>query len=266
MAAAETPTVLEAVRALAPQIRSQIQHMEADRRLPPKLVQAMAEIGLFRLMIPKSLGGLEIDLVPALHIFEAVSQSDGSAGWCAMIGATGGTTRAFLTEAVAREIYASNPNVVTAGAIAPHGTAQPDVPGCRHWGDLGQQSAPALFSRRPYDHPARRCGFTDFRSGGENLVRAQNRISDAVEVNLQRARFRDRAFIQRFQPCKLQATLSICMVFCQEKLPRKSQTVCSTFPQLPSSGHASVGRRHWLMRLSGLCPRRAIWIWKSPQT
>lgn len=125
MAAAETRTVLEAVRALAPQIRSQIEHMEVDRRLPPELVQAMAEIGLFRLMIPKSLGGLEIDLVPALHIFEAVSQSDGSAGWCAMIGATGGTTSAFLTEAVAREIYASNPNVVTAGAIAPQGQAQP---------------------------------------------------------------------------------------------------------------------------------------------
>ena len=125
MPTAETTSILEAVRALTPQIQSQLEQMEADRRLPLELAQAMAKIGIFRLMIPKSLGGLEMDLVPALHIFEAVAQIDGSAGWCAMIGATGGTTSAFLTEKVAREIYASNPNVVTAGAIAPNGKAQP---------------------------------------------------------------------------------------------------------------------------------------------
>ena len=98
--------------------------MEADRRLPVELAQAMAELGIFRLMIPSSLGGLEMDLVPALRVFEAISQIDGSTGWCAMIGATGGTTSAFLSEEVAREIYASDPKVITAGAIAPYGQAQ----------------------------------------------------------------------------------------------------------------------------------------------
>ena len=122
---AKTTALLEATRALSPQIRSQTEQMEADRRLPLELVQAMAEIGLFRSMIPKSLGGLEMDLIPALHLFETVAEADGSAGWCAMIGATGGTTSAFLTEKVAQEIYGQNSNVVTAGAIAPNGTAQP---------------------------------------------------------------------------------------------------------------------------------------------
>ncbi len=126
-----TTDLLEAARALAPLIRSQMSQMETDRRLPPELAQAMAEVGLFRSMLPTSLGGLEMDLIPALHVFETVAQVDGSAGWCAMIGATGGTTSAFLTEEVAREIYASDPNVVTAGAIAPNGTAQPTDGGYR---------------------------------------------------------------------------------------------------------------------------------------
>ena len=126
-----TTDLLEAARALAPLIRSRMSQMETDRRLPPELAQAMAEVGLFRSMLPTSLGGLEMNLIPALHVFETVAQVDGSAGWCAMIGATGGTTSAFLTEEVAREIYASDPNVVTAGAIAPNGTAQPTDGGYR---------------------------------------------------------------------------------------------------------------------------------------
>ena len=117
-------TFLEAVRGLAPQIEARIAQMDADRRLPVELAQAMAELGVFRLMIPSSLGGLEMDLIPTLQVFEEISQIDGSAGWCAMIGATGGTTSAFLSEEVAREIYASDPNVITAGAIAPYGQAQ----------------------------------------------------------------------------------------------------------------------------------------------
>lgn len=122
---ADPQTFLEATRGLAPQIQARIAQMEADRRLPAELARSMAELGIFRLMIPRRLGGLEMDLVPALHVFEEVSQVDGSTGWCAMIGATGGTTSAFLSEEVAREIYASDPNVITAGAIAPYGQARP---------------------------------------------------------------------------------------------------------------------------------------------
>ena len=122
---ADPDTFLEVIRDLTPQIQTRIVQMEADRRLPAELARAMAELGIFRLMIPRRLGGLEMDLIPALHVFEELAQIDGSTGWCAMIGATGGTTSAFLSEEVAREIYASDPNVITAGAIAPYGQARP---------------------------------------------------------------------------------------------------------------------------------------------
>ncbi len=131
MNAVDPQTLLEAVRGLALHIQAQAAQMEADRRLSAELARSLAELGIFRLMIPRRLGGLEMDLVPALHIFEELAQIDGSTGWCAMIGATGGTTSAFLSEEVAREIYASDPKVITAGALAPYGQARPTDGGYR---------------------------------------------------------------------------------------------------------------------------------------
>ena len=128
---ADPQTFLEAIRGLTPHIQDRIAQMEADRRLPVELARSLAETGIFRLMIPRRLGGLEMDLIPVLHIFEELARIDGSTGWCAMIGATGGTTSAFLSEEVAREIYASDPHVITAGALAPCGQAQPIAGGYR---------------------------------------------------------------------------------------------------------------------------------------
>ena len=45
-------TWVEAVQALAPQIRDVAEEIEAARRLPQRLVKAMAEAGFFRLLTP----------------------------------------------------------------------------------------------------------------------------------------------------------------------------------------------------------------------
>jgi alkylation response protein AidB-like acyl-CoA dehydrogenase len=75
------------------------------------------------MLIPQSLGGLELDLLTILQIFEEMAKVDGSVGWCTMIGATGGLVSAYLPENIARTIYNSNPDVITGGALAPTGKA-----------------------------------------------------------------------------------------------------------------------------------------------
>jgi len=117
------PSLLDAARALAPQIRALVDQIENERRLPLPLVKAMAAAGIFRMLIPRKLGGLEVDVITMVRVFEEVSRVDGSAGWCAMIGATGGVVSAYLREDIAREIYGSDPEVVTGGALAPNGKA-----------------------------------------------------------------------------------------------------------------------------------------------
>ena len=54
--------MLEAARSLAPQIRAFADRIEAERELPRELFDTLADAGLFKLGLPRSLEGVEIDL------------------------------------------------------------------------------------------------------------------------------------------------------------------------------------------------------------
>jgi alkylation response protein AidB-like acyl-CoA dehydrogenase len=117
--------LLASVAALRPQIDQYRDQLEADRRLPAPLVAALTEAGVFRMLIPAALGGLELEPHAAIAVLEALATADGSVGWCAMIGATGGIFAGFLPEPGAREVYGSDSDVVTGGSFAPNGRAVP---------------------------------------------------------------------------------------------------------------------------------------------
>jgi indole-3-acetate monooxygenase len=114
---------VEAARALAPQIRAAGDEAERDRRLPNSLVAAFAREGLFRLWVPRSLGGEELDPMTFGRVLEEVSRADGAAGWCLAIGAGYGVLGGYLPAAAARELYGSDPHMRAAGALRPMGEA-----------------------------------------------------------------------------------------------------------------------------------------------
>jgi alkylation response protein AidB-like acyl-CoA dehydrogenase len=116
-------SLIDEARALATGIRERAEQIERDRRLPAELVHAMAEAGLFRMCVPRQLGGLEVDVATLVRAIEEIAYADGSAGWCVMIGATSGVVSAYLAEDAARAIYATGPEVVTGGVFAPFGKA-----------------------------------------------------------------------------------------------------------------------------------------------
>jgi alkylation response protein AidB-like acyl-CoA dehydrogenase len=70
-------SMLDVVKGLAPQIEAAVVEIEQLRRLPTSLVRAMADAGLFRLWIPRSLGGEEADPMALLRAVEEVSRIDG---------------------------------------------------------------------------------------------------------------------------------------------------------------------------------------------
>ena len=102
-------------------MRERAPEIEAARRLPPDLADAFTQAGLFRLVTPKSLGGLEVDVTTLFETIETMSAADGSAGWCLMIGASTAILAPYLPEAGAEEIYGRDQDVVTGGALAPRG-------------------------------------------------------------------------------------------------------------------------------------------------
>lgn len=130
-----TPSV-EAVRALGPLIREHAEAIEAERRLPEPVVRALAEAEVFRLLVPRQLGGLEADPLTACRIIEELATLDGSVGWCAMISAEYGLFAGLLPEEAAREIYADSRSIV-AGAFRPNGTARAVEGGYRAGGKWG---------------------------------------------------------------------------------------------------------------------------------
>lgn len=114
--------ILEAARALRPQIQAAAEEIERERRLPLPLVQAMKDAGIFRMPMPRAWGGPEVDPLTQVRIVEELSAADPSVGWCAMIGSDGGYFSAFLEDGVGRALY-PDLDLVTGSSTRPTGRA-----------------------------------------------------------------------------------------------------------------------------------------------
>lgn len=114
--------VLKTARSLRPRISELATEIERERRLVPELVQAFRRAGIFRLCIPRALDGIEADVATMVRVIEECAYADGSAGWCAMIGATSGVVSAYLREDIAREIFSPS-GAIIGGVFAPRGKA-----------------------------------------------------------------------------------------------------------------------------------------------
>jgi alkylation response protein AidB-like acyl-CoA dehydrogenase len=91
--------LIDAARRIAPLVRSCRNEGERERRLPPPVLTAMHEARLFRMYIPKALGGLEIDPITSMIVVEEIARADGAAAWNLMLGSTYGLWAAFLPAA-----------------------------------------------------------------------------------------------------------------------------------------------------------------------
>jgi len=73
--------LLESARALAPQIAAASDRLDVDRRLPDSLVTAIKGAGLYRMLVPRSIGGAELNLHEFSEVIEELARSDGSVAW-----------------------------------------------------------------------------------------------------------------------------------------------------------------------------------------
>ena len=97
--------------------------VEAARRVPAELSDAMASAGFYRMFVPEALGGSEVAPATGCRVFETLAEGEASCAWVAFIGATSGTTLARMPEDVAREVFAT-PETMIAGVFAPNGRAE----------------------------------------------------------------------------------------------------------------------------------------------
>jgi alkylation response protein AidB-like acyl-CoA dehydrogenase len=121
-AAAQSPLVA-AARDLRPQIQECAAAIDAERMLPPDLVDALRVAGLFHLTVPRELGGQQADPLTLGAVIEEIAAADGSAGWCIMIASQNAAFSGFMERATAETVFATGG--IMAGVARPIGRAVP---------------------------------------------------------------------------------------------------------------------------------------------
>ena len=177
--------LVEAARSMVPRIRACADEIEQARRLPLPLVAELAEAGIFRMLVPRAIGGSEIDPVSYMEIIETLSEADASVGWCAAIGSGTAFTTGYLRPDVGYELVGRDPTVVMGGVLGiPGGQATvveggyrvtgrwPFASGCEHchWlsgnavihdGETPRQDASGAPVTRIMIFPASECTILD---------------------------------------------------------------------------------------------------------
>ncbi len=116
------PDVLRRAQAMVETLRAAKGTIEAARELPANVVKALHEARLFRLLLPRSVGGDEIDLVTMVEVARIISAADASTAWCLGQGGGCAMTASFLEAEAAQRLFGPA-NAVLAWGAGVQGTA-----------------------------------------------------------------------------------------------------------------------------------------------
>src|SRR5882724_13192439 len=73
--------LVQAAAALRPVLRDYHEEIEREQRIPTALVEQLHAAGFYRMVIPRSLGGLQVDPLTYLRVVELLAEGAGSVGW-----------------------------------------------------------------------------------------------------------------------------------------------------------------------------------------
>lgn len=110
--------LIERARSLQPLIAQEADEIERTRRLTPPVVSALIENGLYRALLPQSLGGSEAPLEIFMQMQEEIAKADASTAWCLGQCSVCAMTAAYLDHDAAAEIFNTPPGILAWGAIA----------------------------------------------------------------------------------------------------------------------------------------------------
>ncbi|HEX9360788.1 MAG TPA: acyl-CoA dehydrogenase family protein [Bradyrhizobium sp.] len=110
--------LIERACALAPLIAREADEIERTRRLTQPVVSALIENGLYRVLLPQSVGGAEAPPEIFMQMLEEVAKADASTAWCLGQCSVCAMTAAYLDPDAAREIFAAPTGILAWGSIA----------------------------------------------------------------------------------------------------------------------------------------------------
>lgn len=102
-------------RALTPKLNAAGATIDATKSLPKEILNALFEAKLFRMFLPRSLGGAELDLPTFFQVILALAEGDASAAWSVAQSNGCAMSAAYMEPAAAHELFAEDRAVLAWG-------------------------------------------------------------------------------------------------------------------------------------------------------
>src|SRR5215216_892133 len=102
-------------REVAPLIAGAADRIERDLAIAEEVLAGLHDRALFRLLLPRALGGAEVEPAVYLAVIEEIAKADASTAWCLGQACGGSIAAAYLPPDVARDIFGGARAVVASG-------------------------------------------------------------------------------------------------------------------------------------------------------
>jgi alkylation response protein AidB-like acyl-CoA dehydrogenase len=100
-------------RELTPLLDAAAPRIEQARALTPDVLDALHAAKMFRMLLPRSLDGAELDLASFFEVVGAIAEGDASTAWCVVQNNGCAMSAAYLAPQAAREVF-GDPRAVLA--------------------------------------------------------------------------------------------------------------------------------------------------------
>jgi len=104
-------------RALTPLLAAAAPRIEEERALPADVLDALHAAKMFRMLLPRSLGGAELDLETFFQVICVVAEGDASTAWCMVQNSGCSLAAAYMAPEAARKVF-GDPRAVLAWGFA----------------------------------------------------------------------------------------------------------------------------------------------------
>jgi alkylation response protein AidB-like acyl-CoA dehydrogenase len=155
-------SLLDRARGLRELIESEADLIEEQNTMTAVVVDALSDAGLFRLLVPRDLGGFEADAATIIDVCDELSFADGSVGWAYAQNTSVSGYSAYLSREFAEPLAHSK---AAAGMFAPLGVLNTEGDGYRVSGSFKFGSG---------------CGHAEFM-GGAGMVMIDGEMAPFVD-------------------------------------------------------------------------------------
>jgi 3-hydroxy-9,10-secoandrosta-1,3,5(10)-triene-9,17-dione monooxygenase len=132
--------LLERAEALKPLLARNAAQTEDGRRIPQENIASLEEAGLFKLTMPRRLGGYEVPFDTKLALSAKLAEACGSTAWVVTLTNVCAWMVGLYCDQAQQDVWGSNPDARVCGVLAPTGETRREDGGLRVSGRWGYAS------------------------------------------------------------------------------------------------------------------------------